>query len=50
MKSPLRKTVEKETTSRNAWLAVGSLVALGVLYLTVRELPSIRRELRLMRM
>ena len=33
-----------------AWYAFGGLLALGVGYLFVRELPSIRRELRIMRM
>ena len=39
-----------ESGAGKAWLAFGCLVALGVLALTVRELPAIRRELRLMRM
>jgi hypothetical protein len=33
-----------------AWFALAGLVALGFTVLMVRELPSMRRELRLMRM
>jgi hypothetical protein len=33
-----------------AWLAFGSLLALGFAWMTARELPSMRREARLMRM
>ncbi len=33
-----------------AWLAVGGLLALGFVILTIREVPSMRREARLMRM
>ena len=33
-----------------AWLVVAGLVVLGGLILLIRELPSLRRELRLMRM
>ncbi|HZR15945.1 MAG TPA: hypothetical protein VFE51_01340 [Verrucomicrobiae bacterium] len=33
-----------------AWLAFGGLLVVGMAFLVVRELPSMRRELRLMRM
>jgi len=33
-----------------AWLAVGGLLVLGAAVVIVRELPSMRREMRLMRM
>ncbi len=33
-----------------AWIAFGGLIALGAGLLVARETPSIRRELRLMRM
>jgi hypothetical protein len=33
-----------------AWLAVGGLVALGLALLFVREMPSMRREFRIMSM
>ena len=33
-----------------AWYVVGGLMALGLTVLIVREMPSMRRELRLMRM
>ena len=39
-----------DTGAGKAWLAFGCLLALGVVYLTVREMPAIRREMRLMRM
>jgi len=50
MKNDLTKMVRRENLARNAWIAVGSLLALGMLAIVVRELPSMRRELRLMRM
>jgi hypothetical protein len=44
----------KQTVARNqvskAWLLFGGLFALSVTYLFVRELPSVRREIHLMRM
>jgi hypothetical protein len=46
----LERTFRKENTAKNAWIAFGGLLALGVIIMTVRELPSIRRELRLLRM
>ncbi len=33
-----------------AWIAFGGLLALGLSVLVFREIPSMRRELRLMRM
>ncbi len=33
-----------------AWLIVGGLLAVAVAAMMVREIPSMRRELRLMRM
>ena len=33
-----------------AWYAVGGLLVLGLAFLVAREIPSMRRELRLMRM
>jgi hypothetical protein len=50
MKAIMCKTFGKERAARNAWIAFGSLLALGLLVMTVRELPSMRRELRLMKM
>jgi hypothetical protein len=32
------------------WLLFGGLLALGATYLLIREIPSIRREVHLMRM
>lgn len=43
----------KETSrsvAGKAWSAVGWLLLVGVGMLVVRELPSLRRELRIMRM
>jgi hypothetical protein len=34
----------------NAWIALGGLLALGTAILMIRELPAMRRELRIMRM
>ncbi len=50
MKEKLTKTFGRENTARNAWIAFGGLLALGIIAMTVRELPSMARELRLMRM
>jgi hypothetical protein len=50
MKQTLRKCLCGENTARNAWIAFGSLLALALVAMTVRELPSMRREWRLMRM
>lgn len=33
-----------------AWMAFGGLLALGVAYLVLREIPSMRRELRILKM
>ncbi len=43
----------KETSTSplaKAWLAFGGLLALGFVVMMIREVPSMRRELRLMRM
>ena len=50
LKKELRQTFRQENACRNAWIAFGGLLALGLLVLTVREVPSMRRELKLMRM
>ena len=46
----VQKTFRKENTARNAWIAFGGLVAIGFIAMAFRELPSMRRELKLMRM
>jgi len=38
------------SAAAKAWMAVGGLLTLGLVVLFVRELPSIRRELKIMRM
>jgi hypothetical protein len=50
MKRTMRKIVRQDNTARNAWIVFGGLIALGIIAITVRELPSIRREARLLRM
>lgn len=50
MKKNLRRISRRDTTARNAWIIVGSLAALGFIAMTVREIPSMRREMRLLRM
>ncbi len=50
VKETLTKTFCGEKTARNAWIAFGGLIALGILAMTIREIPAIRRELRLLRM
>jgi hypothetical protein len=37
-------------TIAKAWMAVGGLLAVGLAILVVKEIPAMRRELRLMRM
>jgi hypothetical protein len=43
-----------QKSSRNpvatAWLAFGGLLVVGFAFVVIRELPSMRREIRLMRM
>jgi hypothetical protein len=39
-----------KTPAGMAWLALGGLLAVGFAVLVIREMPSMRRELRLMRM
>jgi hypothetical protein len=50
MKKNLRETCRRDNTARNAWIAFGAVVALGVIVITVREIPSMRREIKLLRM
>ncbi len=50
MRNTLAKTVRREATARNAWIAFGALLALGAIAMIVREIPAMRREARLMRM
>ncbi len=46
----LVKTLRRESTARNAWIAFGTLLALGAIAMIVREIPAMRRELLLLRM
>lgn len=50
MTRTLKRTIRRESNARNAWLVFGGLLALGFLAITMRELPSMRREMKLMRM
>lgn len=50
MNKNLKENYRRGNTARNAWIAVGGLLALGVIAITIRELPSMRRELKLMSM
>ena len=50
MNRHLRENYRRANTARNAWIAVGGLLALGMIAITIRELPSMRRELKLLRM
>ncbi len=49
-KQTLARKVRNESTARNAWILFGGLLALGVIAMTVREIPAMRRELQLLRM
>ena len=44
------KALRHGKTAMKAWWAFGGLLALGVTMMIVRELPSMRRELHLIRM
>jgi hypothetical protein len=50
MNRKVKKVFRNENTARNAWIAFAGLLAVGLIAMTVRELPSMRRELRLLRM
>lgn len=50
MRGTLTKRMRGETAARSAWLAFGGLLALAAIVMTMRELPSIQREIKLMRM
>ncbi len=50
MKQRVARTFKGENTARNAWIIVGGLAALAVIAMTIREFPSLQREIRLMRM
>jgi hypothetical protein len=50
MKKTVQRTSRRDNTARNAWYLVGGLLALGLIAVTVREIPSIRREMRLLKM
>ncbi len=38
------------STAVKAWWAFGGILALGAAYMIIREVPSMRRELRILRM
>jgi hypothetical protein len=42
--------LEKSCPSARTWKIVGGLLALGIVVMFVRELPALRRELKLLRM
>jgi len=44
------RRVKNSNGAATAWYIVGGLMAFGLTMLLVRELPAIRRELRIMRM
>jgi hypothetical protein len=50
MKKSVQRRFRKDNTARNAWYLVGGLLALGFIAMTVREIPSMRREMRLLKM
>jgi hypothetical protein len=50
MRKSIKRNLLGENTAKNAWIAFGGLLALGIVVLTIREMPSIRREIRLMSM
>ncbi len=46
----MKTDIKNWSAAAKAWLVVGSLAALGLTLLTMREFPSMRREWRIMRM
>lgn len=50
MNKKVSKIFRSENTAKNAWIMFGGLVALGIVAMTIRELPSMRREIQLLRM
>jgi hypothetical protein len=42
--------VKRCSRAERAWLILGGIVSLGALFMVAREIPSMRRELRIMRM
>jgi hypothetical protein len=50
MRIKAQKIFRNENAAKNAWIMFGGLIALGLLAMTVREVPAMRRELKLLRM
>jgi hypothetical protein len=50
MNRRLSKAFRCDNTARNAWIAFGGLLALGFIVMTIREFPSMRREMKILRM
>jgi len=46
----LKKAFRRDNTARDAWIVFGGLIAFGIIAMTIREIPSMRRELKLLRM
>jgi hypothetical protein len=46
----MKTNIKNWSGAAKAWLAVGSLAALGLTLMAVSEFPSLRREWRMMRM
>jgi hypothetical protein len=44
------KRVRRCSRAERAWLILGGVVSVGALFMVLREIPSMRRELRIMRM
>jgi hypothetical protein len=46
----MKNRLKNYSPAAQAWMAFGGLMALGLVLLVVREIPSMRRELQMMRM
>ena len=46
----MKHRLKKYGPAAQAWMAFGGLLAAGLVLLALREIPSMRRELRIMRM
>ncbi|HEV2208078.1 MAG TPA: hypothetical protein VG167_04840 [Verrucomicrobiae bacterium] len=42
--------IKSRNSAATAWWAFGGLLAAGVAFMVIRELPAIRRELHILRM
>lgn len=42
--------MQNTNVALDAWMAVAALVVLGIIIMVLREIPAMRREMRILRM